>query len=132
MAREQQERSKQRHDLAEERALYEELQLAFGKKGLQALIIDGVLPEIADEANLLLSQMTGGRMSLAMTTQRETQKKAVVETLDIKVSDELGDTRSYEMFSGGEAFRINFAIRIALSRLLRPPRRCPPPHTHHR
>jgi len=85
---------------------------------VQALIIDGVLPEIADEANLLLSQMTGGRMSLTMTTQRETQKKAVVETLDIKVSDELGDTRSYEMFSGGEAFRINFALRIALSRLL--------------
>ena len=39
------------------------------------------------------------------------------ETLDINISDELG-TRNYEMFSGGEAFRINFAIRIALSRLL--------------
>jgi exonuclease SbcC len=101
-----------------DKAIHDELAAAFGKNGVQALIIDGVLPEIADEANLLLSQMTGGRMQLAMTTQRETQKKAVVETLDIKVSDELGDTRSYEMFSGGEAFRINFALRIALSRLL--------------
>ena len=27
-------------------------------------------------------------------------------------------TRNYETFSGGEAFRINFAIRIALSKLL--------------
>jgi exonuclease SbcC len=27
-------------------------------------------------------------------------------------------TRSYETFSGGESFRINFAIRIALSKLL--------------
>ena len=26
--------------------------------------------------------------------------------------------RSYEMYSGGEAFRVNFAIRIALSQLL--------------
>ena len=103
---------------ASDKAIHDELAAAFGKNGVQALIIDGVLPEIADEANNLLSQMTGGRMSLAMTTQRETQKKAVVETLDIKVSDELGDTRSYEMFSGGEAFRINFALRIALSRLL--------------
>jgi exonuclease SbcC len=103
---------------ASDKAIHDELAAAFGKNGVQALIIDGVLPEIADEANSLLSQMTGGRMSLAMTTQRETQKKAVVETLDIKVSDELGDTRSYEMFSGGEAFRINFALRIALSRLL--------------
>ena len=41
----------------------------------------------------------------------------MIETLDIKISDDLG-TRNYEMFSGGEAFRINFAIRIALSKLL--------------
>jgi exonuclease SbcC len=26
--------------------------------------------------------------------------------------------REYEMFSGGEAFRVNFAIRLALSRVL--------------
>ena len=37
--------------------------------------------------------------------------------MDIVIGDELG-TRNYEMFSGGEAFRINFAVRIALSRLL--------------
>ncbi len=103
---------------ASNKAIHDELAAAFGKNGVQALIIDGVLPEIGDEANRLLSQMTGGRMHLTMSTQRETQKKAVVETLDIKVADELGDTRSYEMFSGGEAFRINFALRIALSRLL--------------
>jgi exonuclease SbcC len=40
-----------------------------------------------------------------------------VETLDIKISDALG-TRSYDAFSGGETMRINFAIRVALSRLL--------------
>jgi exonuclease SbcC len=61
--------------------------------------------------------MTNGRMALTMSTQRETQRGTTVETLDIKIADELG-TRSYEMFSGGEAFRINFALRIALSRLL--------------
>jgi exonuclease SbcC len=99
------------------KAIHEELTLAFGKNGVQALIIDGVLPEIACEADRLLGQMTNGRMSLSMSTQRETQQGAVAETLDIKISDELG-TRSYEMYSGGEAFRINFALRIALSRLL--------------
>ena len=41
----------------------------------------------------------------------------MVETLDIVISDELG-ARNYEMFSGGEAFRIDFALRIALSKLL--------------
>jgi len=39
------------------------------------------------------------------------------ETLDIKVTDSSGQ-RDYEMFSGGEAFRVNFAIRLALSHLL--------------
>jgi len=99
------------------KAIHEELALAFGKNGVQALIIDGVLPEIACEADRLLGQMTNGRMTLSMSTQRETQQGTVAETLDIKISDELG-TRSYELYSGGEAFRINFALRIALSRLL--------------
>jgi exonuclease SbcC len=100
-----------------DKAIYDELAVAFGKNGVQALIIDDVLPEITDEASRLLSQMTNGRMSVAMKTQRETQRGTIVETLDITVSDELGP-RSYEMFSSGEAFRINFALRIALSRLL--------------
>ena len=33
------------------------------------------------------------------------------------MGDSLG-TRVYDAFSGGEAFRVNFAIRIALSKLL--------------
>ncbi|MBO7466834.1 MAG: hypothetical protein J6T94_04020, partial [Bacteroidaceae bacterium] len=41
----------------------------------------------------------------------------VKETLEILITDPYG-TREYEMFSGGEAFRINFSIRLALSRLL--------------
>jgi len=101
----------------EEQALYEELRTAFGKKGLQAMIIEAALPEIEDEANRLLARMTDGRMHVRFETQRETLKGKTVETLEIKISDELG-TRSYDLFSGGESFRINFAIRIALSKLL--------------
>jgi len=41
----------------------------------------------------------------------------VRETLEIKIADELG-TRPYENYSGGEQFRVNFAIRIGLSKLL--------------
>jgi exonuclease SbcC len=40
-----------------------------------------------------------------------------METLDIKISDGM-DTRKYETYSGGEEFRINFAIRIALAKIL--------------
>jgi DNA repair protein SbcC/Rad50 len=100
-----------------EKGIYEELAQAFGRKGIQAFLIESALPEIEEEANRLLSRMMGGRMQVNIDTQRETKKGETVETLDIKISDELG-TRSYEMFSGGEAFRINLALRIALSKLL--------------
>ena len=102
---------------AGEESIYRELAEAFGKKGIQNLIIETALPEIEDEANRLLGRMTDNRMHVKFETQRETKKGTVQETLDINIADELG-TRNYEMFSGGEAFRINFAIRIALSKLL--------------
>ena len=103
--------------VVKEAGIYKELAEAFGKNGIQALLIEMALPELQDEANRLLTRMTDNRMHVKFETQRETKKGDVSETLDIQISDELG-TRSYEMFSGGEAFRINFAIRIALSKLL--------------
>jgi len=101
----------------EERRIYDELAAAFSRRGIQALIIDHVIPEITEEANRLLARMTNSRLRVAIDTQRQTQKGGVVETLDIRIADELG-TRNYELFSGGEAFRINLALRIALSKLL--------------
>jgi exonuclease SbcC len=103
--------------VSKEETIYRELARAFGKTGIQALLIEMALPEIETEANRLLARMTDNRMHVKFETQKETKKGTVQETLDIAIADELG-TRNYEMFSGGEAFRINFAIRIALSRLL--------------
>ncbi len=105
-----------RHVLNEEN-IYKELAEAFSKKGIQALLIEQALPEIELEANRLLAKMTDNRMSLRLETQRETKKGDTIETLDIKIVDELG-TRNYERYSGGEAFRIDLALRIALSKLL--------------
>ena len=101
-----------------ERSIYLQLVEAFGKKGLQALLIETAIPEIEDEANRLLDIMTDGRMRVAFKTQRAARTgDSQIETLDILISDELG-SRPYEMYSGGEAFRVNFAVRIALSKLL--------------
>lgn len=105
--------------VSKENELYDELAAAFSKKGIQALIIETAIPEIEEEANRMLARMTDNRMSVKMETQRElkTKEGKLVETLDINIGDELG-TRRYEMYSGGEAFRIDFALRIALSKLL--------------
>jgi exonuclease SbcC len=111
------EKEAQMSQSSREVSIYRELSKAFGKTGIQALIIETALPEIETEANRLLSRMTDNRMHVKFETQKETKKGTVHETLDIAIADELG-TRNYEMYSGGEAFRINFAVRIALSRLL--------------
>ncbi len=110
-------RERELQQAREEQAIYEELREAFGKRGLQAMIIEAATPEIEDEANRLLARMTDGRMSVSIPMQRETKKGGAIETLDIIIQDDLGP-RPYETFSGGEAYRINFALRIALSKLL--------------
>ncbi|MBA3943752.1 MAG: SMC family ATPase [Herpetosiphonaceae bacterium] len=102
---------------AEEHALFAELTEAFGKKGLQAMLIENALPEIEHEANQLLARITDHQMHVTLDTQRDTKKGDTIETLDIRIADGLG-TRDYAMYSGGEAFRVNFAVRIALSKLL--------------
>lgn len=101
-----------------ERKIYQELAAAFGKKGVQALIIENAIPELEDEANRLLCQMTESGMQVRFATRRAAKSsKDEIETLDIVITDDAG-TRPYELYSGGEAFRINLAVRIALSRLL--------------
>lgn len=96
---------------------YSQLAEAFGKNGIQEMIVDYALPEIQDRANELLARLTDGRMRVTLDTQRAGRGGGTISTLDVNVSDELG-IRPYELFSGGEKFRIDFAIRIALSRLL--------------
>jgi len=107
----------QRDQSVEERALYGDLVQLFGKNGIQAIMIENAIPELEDEANRILSRITDNAMHLTLETQRDTRAGGVVETLDIKISDTLG-TRNYELYSGGETFRINFALRIALSKML--------------
>ena len=117
LAKQRETKRAERNRLADDKGIYEELREAFGKRGVPAMMIEAAVPEIEAAANALLTRMTGGRMHVRFMTQRETQAGETRETLDIQISDELG-TRAYEMYSGGEAFRVNFAIRIALSQLL--------------
>jgi len=96
------------------------LEKAFSKDGVPSLLIEQALPEIESHANEILDRLSAGGMSVRFSTQREFKDKNredKKETLDILISDAAG-MREYELFSGGEAFRVNFAIRLALSRVL--------------
>jgi exonuclease SbcC len=96
------------------------LERAFSKDGIPALLIDQALPEIEAQANDILARLTVQGMSVNFATQKDYKDKNrddKRETLDIIINDSAGP-REYELFSGGEAFRVNFAIRLALSRVL--------------
>jgi exonuclease SbcC len=110
----------QREQLAAQVGQYKQLERAFGKDGVPALLIEQALPEIESKANDTLDRLSGGSMSVRFVTQaayKDRGREDLRETLDIQISDSSG-TRDYEMFSGGEAFRVNFAIRLALSEVL--------------
>ena len=115
-----QERDRLQRDLQEDRQqswIYQRLDEAFGKDGIQALIIENAVPQIEKEANAILAQLTDNRIQIAFESLRDLKKGGTRETLDVKISDEIGE-RSYHLYSGGEAFRTDFALRIALSKVL--------------
>ncbi len=110
----------QREELNQQIMRHKTLERAFGKDGVPALLIEQALPQIENKTNELLERLSDGQMSVRFVTQAEYKDKKrddLKETLDIQISDGSG-TRAYEMYSGGEAFRINFAIRLALSEIL--------------
>lgn len=96
---------------------YQAIAQATGKDGIQALLIEDAIPEIEQETNDLLAKLTDNQTQLFIESLRDLKKGGTKETLDIKISDATG-IRPYELFSGGEAFRIDFALRIAISKLL--------------
>lgn len=101
--------------------IYQELTQAFGKNGIQALMIENILPQLEATTNQILSRLSANQLHVQFVTQRSRKSKTssakAMETLDILIADAYG-TRPYETYSGGEAFRVNFAIRLALARLL--------------
>lgn len=103
--------------LQAEAGVFEQLRNAFSRNGVPAMVIESVIPELEEATNHLLRRMTEGRLVVRFDTQRERRSGGVIETFDILIADELG-TRDYQLYSGGEAFRINFAIRVAVSQLL--------------
>ena len=112
--------SQEREALQKQIVQHKTLEKAFGKDGVPALLIEQALPQIEEKANDLLDRLSDGQMSIRFVTQTEYKDKKrddLRETLDIQISDSAG-IRAYEMYSGGEAFRVNFAIRLALSEIL--------------
>jgi DNA repair protein SbcC/Rad50 len=113
-------KEEEKQEILKQIAQLKMLEKAFGKDGIPALLIEQSLPEIEEHANEILDRLSSGMMRLTFATQREyrdSKREDRKETLDIMISSS-AEERAYELFSGGEAFRINFALRLALSRML--------------
>jgi exonuclease SbcC len=85
----------------------------FSAEGVPANLVRLVVPTLEELSNELLKKLTQGQFQIQIRTGGGGQR----ETFEVDILDGTY-TRPYETYSGGEQFRINFAVRVALSLLL--------------
>jgi exonuclease SbcC len=100
-----------------ENAIYSILAKAFSKEGIPALMIENIVPVLEADANAMLERLSDGRIRLQFLLQRKLKGGGMAESFEIYVTDENG-TRSVQMYSGGEKYRIIFAVHSAFSKYL--------------
>jgi DNA repair exonuclease SbcCD ATPase subunit len=89
----------------------------FGRDGLPASLMEAAVPHVEEVANELLSAMSDGALRMTLRMERETKTAGMKDALDIVISDGESERR-FATFSGGEGFRINFALRVALAEVV--------------
>ena len=94
------------------------LQQAFGKSGIPAMIISNITTELEFSINAILRELTNKNISVKVSTEKNLKTTDVLsDTLEIVIRDGILE-RPYSMYSGGEKYRIDMAIRLALSKIL--------------
>jgi len=102
--------------LSDEIAHWVLLQKALGTDGIIAMSIDDAGPAIAQIANQLLEDCYGGRFSINLVTQKDTNAGITKETFLIEVDDnERGEQKLLELMSGGEKVWINQCLVRAIA-----------------
>ena len=96
--------------------VYSSLVRGFGRSGIQAIIIDNVMEELAVVTNEKLNEFTSIPTYVEFITQKKDSKDSWKETLDVNIRTPSGISE-FEGLSGGEGFRVAFAIRLALSHI---------------
>lgn len=105
---------KTRDSLDKECNIYAALVRHFGKSGIQAHILDSVVAELEILSNSFLARLNHKPFSVKFVTQKQDTKGQAKETFDIEVVSPEGK-QSIEDISGGEQFRVAFAVRLALA-----------------
>lgn len=105
--------------LAETAAGYEELKRAFSQDGIPHNIIRTIIPVFETTATNILGQMSGGRMSVELVTEKvlKSNNKKEVTTLDIIINDAGTGPLPYMSRSGGERVKAALSVILALSEI---------------
>lgn len=106
--------------LVESRGQAESLELlkeALSPRGIKAVVIDYIVPQLEERINGILSKMSDFRIRL--DTQKATvDEEGVKEGLFITVLNDLNEELPFSSFSGGEKVKITVAISEALASLM--------------
>ena len=93
------------------------LKEALSPRGIKAVVIDYLVPQLEDRINNVLEQMSDFRIRL--DTQKATaDEEGVKEGLFITVINDLREELSFSNYSGGEKVKITIAISEALASLM--------------
>ena len=97
--------------------VYSKLSRAFGRDGIQSIIMENVAEDLKTHANNFLKDVCSEPMSIDFTTQRQTTTGSWKEDFEIVISTN-GMFVDFDDLSGGEQVRVSIALRLAISRLL--------------
>lgn len=108
---------KKKEDLISEIEVYSKLSAAFGKDGIQAIIMENITEDLKQYTNSILRNIYYRPISVDFITQRQTGTGTWKEDFEIliMIDNEIYD---FDDISGGEQVRVSIALRLALSQLL--------------
>lgn len=109
----------QTQKLSETATGYEELKIAFSQDGIPHNIIRTIIPVFEATATNILGQMSGGRMSVELVTEKvlKSNSKKEVTTLDIIINDVGTGPLPYMSRSGGERVKAALSVILSLSEI---------------
>lgn len=114
------EREKKAEELSESANISKILTLlskAFSIDGIPFQIVRSVVSELSAQSNEILSQMTGGKMSIEFKMDKVLKNKNEVNALEIWINDYQRGTMPYLSRSGGQKVKAALSVAFALADL---------------
>ena len=104
--------------MAKKLVQYQTLARAFGFDGIPFNVVRAVVPELSAMANEILGQMTGGKMSLEMRTDKALKSTGrEVNTLEVWINDYQRGNLPYRSRSGGQKVKAALSVAFSLADL---------------